>query len=90
MGSSLSPIIANIFMEAAKAVGVLYFKHEVWSRYVNDTFIIWPHGRDELDIFLEHLNNILSLSWYAYCKQTQTHDILMTFQTTTLVKNFLW
>lgn len=36
------------------------FKLRVWYRYVIDTFIIWPHDKDELNKFLEHLNNLHS------------------------------
>jgi hypothetical protein len=29
-----------------------------WFRYVDDTFVIWPHGPDKLREFLNHLNNV--------------------------------
>ncbi|GJQ74210.1 hypothetical protein Trydic_g19118 [Trypoxylus dichotomus] len=32
-------------------------KPEVCFRYVEDTFTIWPHGRDTVDSFLGHLNS---------------------------------
>ena len=32
-------------------------KAEVWFRYVNNTFVIWRHGRAELRKFLIFLNN---------------------------------
>lgn len=32
-------------------------KPKIWFRYVNDTFIIWPHSRNKLSSFLAHLNN---------------------------------
>ncbi|GJQ66709.1 hypothetical protein Trydic_g4657 [Trypoxylus dichotomus] len=38
MESPLSPIIANIFMKELK----------LWLKYVDDTFIIWAHGEDNL------------------------------------------
>ena len=28
----------------------------MWLRYVDDTFVIWPHGRDKLQDFLSLLN----------------------------------
>ena len=28
----------------------------LWLRYVDDTFVVWPHGRDTLQDFLKHLN----------------------------------
>ena len=27
-----------------------------WFRYVDDTFVIWPHGREELTEFLTYLS----------------------------------
>jgi hypothetical protein len=29
-----------------------------WYRYVDDNFVVWPHGEEELHEFLDHLNNI--------------------------------
>jgi hypothetical protein len=29
-----------------------------WFRYVDDTFVIWPHGPDRLRDFLDHLNSV--------------------------------
>ncbi|XP_041469960.1 uncharacterized protein LOC121419573 [Lytechinus variegatus] len=56
MSSPLSPIIANIFME--------HFEHQalktadklpsLWLRYVDDTFVIWPHSTPDLHQFLNH------------------------------------
>ena len=58
MGSPLSPIIANLFMEnfEQRALSTTQLKPEWWSRYVDDTFLIWAHGRDELGKFMDHLN----------------------------------
>ena len=58
MGSPLSPIIANLFMENFKqnALSTAHSKPEWWLRYVDDTFIIWAHGREELVNFVDHLN----------------------------------
>lgn len=32
-------------------------KPKCWFRYVDDTFVIWPHGKTALGEFLNHLNN---------------------------------
>ncbi|XP_018311528.1 uncharacterized protein [Mycetomoellerius zeteki] len=58
MGSPISPVIANIFMEhfEKEALGKTPKKPEVWFRYVDDTFVIWRHGRAELRKFLIFLN----------------------------------
>ena len=58
MGSPLSPIIANIFMEHSEtqAIQSVQLQPSLWLRYVDDTFVIWPHSREELDKFLQHIN----------------------------------
>ena len=30
----------------------------IWKRYVDNTFVIWPHGKDKLDHFLQHINTL--------------------------------
>jgi hypothetical protein len=59
MGSSLSPVISNFYMEAfeEEALRRATYKPLCWFSCVVDTFVIWPHGREKLDI-LPHLNNI--------------------------------
>lgn len=58
MGSPLSPVIANLFMEhlEKKAIETSNNKPTTWFRYVDDTFVIWRHGMDTLNEFLQHLN----------------------------------
>ena len=58
--SPLSPAVAIIFMTEfeTKALQSTKFKPKRWLRYVDDTFVIWTHGKRQLDIFLEELNNI--------------------------------
>ena len=58
MGSPLSPAMANIFMEdlEEKVLETSVYKPSCWFRYLDDTFVIWPHGKDALDDFLVHLN----------------------------------
>jgi hypothetical protein len=29
-------------------------------RHMDDTFVVWPHGRESLDQFLNHLNSLHS------------------------------
>ncbi|XP_049941353.1 uncharacterized protein LOC126418579 [Schistocerca serialis cubense] len=62
MGSPLSPVIANFFMEKfeEQALGTASKKQNVWFRYMDDTFVLWRHGREELSRFHEHLNSINS------------------------------
>ena len=60
MGSPLSPVVANFFMESfeATALDTADMKPKCWFRYVDDTFVIWPHGREHLNTFLLHLNSL--------------------------------
>ncbi|XP_046409097.1 uncharacterized protein LOC124173978 [Ischnura elegans] len=58
MGSPLSPAIANLFMEdfEEKALQSASLRPRYFFRYVDDTFVIWQHGRNTLDDFLSHMN----------------------------------
>jgi hypothetical protein len=60
MGSPLSPVIANFYMEdfEMKAIETATHKPACWYRCVDDTFVIWPHGQEKLKDFLNHLNGI--------------------------------
>ena len=60
MGSPLSPIVTNLFMEKfeRKALDSYPLKPSRWKRYVDDMNVVWPHGEDELRKFLTHLNSI--------------------------------
>ena len=58
MGSPLSPIVANLYMEKFKKEAIEPFplKPKRWKRYVDDHHVVWPHGEDNLAKFLEHIN----------------------------------
>jgi hypothetical protein len=57
MGSPVSPIVANLYMEAfeTKALATAPIKPTVWYRYVDDTFVV-IHDY-EVDCFTAHINN---------------------------------
>ena len=57
MGSPLSPVLADIFMEEFEnsSLNTTDLQPNMWLRYVDDTFVVWPHGRDTLQVFLQHL-----------------------------------
>ncbi|XP_054768197.2 uncharacterized protein LOC129275734 [Lytechinus pictus] len=59
MGSPLSPIIVHIFMEQFEhqALKTANKPPSLWLRYVDDTFVIWPHSTPDLHQFLNHLNH---------------------------------
>jgi hypothetical protein len=60
MGSPLSPVITNFFIEdfEKKAIEQVAYTPVCWFRYVDDTFVIWPHGQGKLTEFLNHLNEL--------------------------------
>jgi retron-type reverse transcriptase len=59
MGSLLSPVIANFIMDAFEEKALKQASHKplCWFRYVDDTFVIWPHRPEKLEGFLDHLND---------------------------------
>ena len=58
MGSPISPIIANIFMEAfeQKAIATVLYPPRVWKRYVDDTWVIQQQEHQQQ--FLQHINTV--------------------------------
>ena len=59
MGSPLSPVMANIYMEhfEQEALETAPLKPSLWLRYVDDTFVLWQHQEDATSL-LDHLNSI--------------------------------
>jgi hypothetical protein len=60
MGSPLSPVIAKFYMEVFEDMALDRAPHKplCWFCYVYDTFVIWPHGPDMHNDFLDHLNGM--------------------------------
>ena len=58
MGSPLSPVLANIFMEhfEQNALANSALVPKLWKRYVDDIFAVWSHGKEHLNKFLSYLN----------------------------------
>ena len=59
MGSPLSPFAANIFMEYFEDTFVMSSvpKHKLWIRYMDDCLVLWKHGKDKPQNFLNYLNS---------------------------------
>jgi hypothetical protein len=59
-GSSLSPVISNIYVVFFEKLELDGWdkKPSLWLRYTDYTFIIWKHGVEDLQSFLNHLNSL--------------------------------
>ena len=57
MGSPVSPLVANLYMENFELEALASAPHrpDIWYRYVDDTFTMLPV--DEIDALTEHLNS---------------------------------
>jgi hypothetical protein len=75
MGSLLSLVIANFFMEdfEKKAVEQVTHKPVCWFRYVDDTIVIWPHGQEKLTEFLNHLIGLHNKVQFTMEKEEEGH-----------------
>jgi hypothetical protein len=60
IGLLLSPLIVDYFMEYFEEMALDMASHKClcWFHYMDDTFVIWPHGPGKLADFLNHLNGV--------------------------------
>jgi hypothetical protein len=75
MGSPLSTVIANIFMQdfEKKVIEQATHKPVCWFIYVDDTFVIWPHGQEKLTEFLNHLSGLHNKIQFTLEKEEDDH-----------------
>ena len=60
MGTKLAHSYANLFMTKFedKYVYTYPLQPQLWKRFIDDIFLIWPHGRNSLIKFIVHLNTV--------------------------------
>ena len=60
MGTKMAPSFANLFLGffEANALKNAPFQPHIWFRYIDDIFMIWTEGLDNLKIFVDYLNSI--------------------------------
>ena len=58
MGSPVSPLVVNIYMEMFEELSLRMATHpsQIWRRHVNDTFCMIT--KMEVKVFLSHLNSL--------------------------------
>ena len=58
MGTKLAPSYANIFMGELERKLISGHSKEpfLWFRFIDDIFALWTHDVDELNLFLEYMN----------------------------------
>ena len=87
MGSCISPILADIFMEFVehKAISTFHTSPKLWARYVDDTFCVIKQQYAEE--FHKHLNSIsLSITFTPKREQNQS----LTFLDQSLAFRLTW
>ena len=60
MGTGAAPNYAHLFMDRfeTKALENYPLKPMSWLRFIDDIFMIWTHGEDQLMSFITYLNGI--------------------------------
>ena len=71
MGTKMAPSYANLFLGffEANTLKNAPFQPHTWLRYIDDIFMIWTEGLDNLKIFIDYLNNI-----HSTIKFTSSHS----------------
>ena len=85
MGTKMAPACANIYMDAIEKsfLSSSPQKPSVYYRYIDDIFLLWPHGNDSLTHFFEHANNIQQNIQFTHeCSKTTLPFLDVSFQIT--------
>ncbi len=58
MGAKAAPTIANLVMGDFENTHVYTYHIQLWSRFIDNLFMLWPHGKESLLEFVQHLNSV--------------------------------
>ena len=85
MGTKLAPNYAIITVNNFEDLHVYTYEKQplLWARYIDDIFIVWQHGKDELKKFIEHLN--VSHRSFKFTCESSTEQV--NFLDTTVILN---
>ena len=85
MGTKLAPSFANLFMGYFEDKFVSPYPKQpfLWKRFIDDIFIIWTYGPEELTRFVSHLNSVHETIKFTCEHSITSIDFLdITIQTT--------
>jgi hypothetical protein len=90
MGSSLSPMVSNIFMKKIEEISLDAADHKPAKclRYVDDTFVVWPHGPARLQQFHHHLSSLTPT--IEFIIEVETNDTFPFLDVSVLKKVLNW
>ncbi len=59
MHSKCNPTVSNLFVVEIKQTFVYTYKFQtlLWKRFIDDIFFTWTYSKEELNLFIEHLNS---------------------------------
>ena len=80
MGTGVAPNYANLFMDRfeTNALDNWDKKPLVWLRFIDDIFMIWTHGEEELLKFIRYLNSIHEKIKFTHEYSTESINFLDT------------
>ena len=62
MGTRLAPSYAILFMSDFEKFVYTYKEQPLWwKRFIDDIIMLWTHGMEKLDEFIQHLNSVLPM-----------------------------
>ncbi len=86
MGTRVAPSFANLYMGHFEKEHVYTYPLQPWCwfRFIDDIKFLWPHGREELDRFINHLNFMGSYNGGSLQFTAQISDTCNDFLDTSL------
>ena len=80
MGTALAPNYANLFMDRFETRALKGWDKQplLWLRFIDDIFMIWNHGQEELDRFIKYINNIHDKIKFTHEASTESINFLDT------------